>query len=59
MPNARRIGRIIGSYSTSHFEMPQSHGNDLEARELDSVRVEAERRRFCSLSMVGLMLQNR
>ena len=23
MPNARRIGRIIGSDSTSHFETPQ------------------------------------
>ena len=28
---------------TSYFETPQNHGNDLEARELGSVRVEAER----------------
>ena len=39
----RRIGRIIGSNSTSHSVTPQIHGNDSEARKLDSVRVEAER----------------
>ena len=43
VPNARRIGRVIESGSTSHFETPQSHGNDLEARKLGSVRVDAER----------------
>ena len=59
MPKARRIGRIIGSDLTSHFETPQSHGNDSEARKLGSVRVEIERPRFCSMSTVGPMLQNR
>ena len=28
---------------TSHFETPQSHGNDSEARKLGSVQIEAER----------------
>ena len=42
LPNAR-IGGIIGGDSTSHFETPQSHGNDSEARKLGSVRDEAER----------------
>ena len=58
VPNARRIGRIIGSDSTSHFETPQSHENGSEASKLGSVRVEAERRRFCTMSAVGPMLQN-
>ena len=40
---SRRIGMIIGSDSTSHFKMPQSHGNDSEARKLGAVRIEAER----------------
>ena len=40
VPNARRIGKIAGSNSTSHFEMPRSHGNDSEAKKLGSVRVE-------------------
>ena len=40
---ATRIGRIIWSDSTSHFETPQSHGSDSKARKLGSVRVEAER----------------
>jgi len=35
--NAKRIGRIIGSDSTSHFETPESHGNDLETRKLGTV----------------------
>ena len=43
VPNARRIGRIIGSDSASHFDTPQSHGNDLEERKLGSVRVKAEK----------------
>ena len=55
MPNIRRIGRSIESGSTSHFETSQSHGNDSEARNLGSVRIEAERRRFCSMSTVGPM----
>ena len=38
-----KIGRIIGSDSTSHFETPQSHGNDSEAGKLGSIRVEVER----------------
>ena len=42
VPNVRGIDRIIGSDSTSHFETPQSHGNDSEARKLGSVRVETE-----------------
>ena len=40
---SRRIGTIIGSDSTSHFQTPQSHGNDSEARKLGAVRIEAER----------------
>ena len=40
VPNARRIGRIIGSDSTSHFQTPQSHGNDSEVRKSGSVQVE-------------------
>jgi len=48
VPNARKIGRIIGSDSTSHFETPQSHGNDSETRELGSVRVEDENFGECS-----------
>ena len=44
MPNARRIGIIIRSYSTSHLEKPQSHDNDSEARKFGSVRCKAERR---------------
>ena len=43
----------MGSDSISHFEKPQSRGNDSEARKLGSVRVEAERRRFCSMSNVS------
>ena len=43
MPNARRIGRIIGSDSTGHFKTPQGHGNDSEARKLGCVRFETER----------------
>ena len=43
MHNARRTVRIIESDSTSHFETPQSHGNDWEARKLGSKRIEAER----------------
>ena len=43
VPSARRISKLIGSDSKSHFETPQSHGNDSEARKLDSVRVEDER----------------
>ena len=39
----RRIVRIIGNYSISHFETAQSNGNDSEVRKLDSVRVEDER----------------
>jgi len=35
--NARRIGRIIGSDSTSHFKIPESHRNDLETRKLDAI----------------------
>ena len=35
--------RIIGSDLTSHFETPQSHGNDSEARKSGSVRAELER----------------
>ena len=35
--------KIIGGDSTSHFETPQSHGNDSEARKLGPVRFEAER----------------
>ena len=57
--NVRRIDRIIVSDSTSHFETPQSHGCHSEARKLGSVRVEAERRRFFSMSTVGPLLQNR
>ena len=56
---ARTIGRIIRSDSISHFETPKSHGNDSEARKLGYVRVEAEKRRICSMSTVGPMLQNR
>jgi len=41
--NARRIGRIIGSDSTSHFKMPESHGNDSETKKLGAVLIEAER----------------
>ena len=41
--NARRIGRIIGSDSTNHFQTHQSHRNDSEARKLGSIRVEAEK----------------
>ena len=55
VPNARRIGRIIGSDLTSHFETLQSHGNYSEARNLVSVWVEAKRRWFCSMSTVGPM----
>jgi len=40
--NARRIGRIIGNDSTSHFKMSESHVNDSETRKLDAV-LEAER----------------
>ena len=43
VPTARRIGRIIESDSTSHFETPRSYGNDSETRKLDSVLVKAER----------------
>ena len=43
VPNARRIGGIMVNNSTSHLETPQSHVNDLEARQLGSVQVEAER----------------
>ena len=43
VPNARRIGRITGSDSKSHFETPQNHENDSEARKLGFVRVEVER----------------
>ena len=32
--NARRIGRIIGSDSTIHFDTSQSHGNYLKGRKL-------------------------
>jgi len=35
--NARRIGRIIGSDSMSHFKMPESHGNNSETRKLGIV----------------------
>ena len=35
-------GRIIGSNSASHFKMPPSPGNNLEARQLGFVRVGAE-----------------
>ena len=42
MSKTRRIGRIIGNDSISHFKTPQSHGNDSEARKLATVRVEAE-----------------
>jgi len=41
MSNAR-IGRIIGSNSTSQFKTPESL-NDSETRKLDAVRLEAER----------------
>ena len=43
VPNARRIGRIIGNDTTRHFETPQSHGKCSEARKLSSVWDEAER----------------
>ena len=44
VPNAR-TDRIIRTDSISHFEMPESHGNDSKARKLHSVRV--KRRFFC------------
>jgi len=40
---SKRISTIIGSDSTSHFKIPQSHRNDSEARKLGTVRIEAER----------------
>ena len=43
VPSARRVSKLIGIDSKSHFETTQSHGNDSEARKLGSVRVEAER----------------
>jgi len=41
--NAKRIGKRIGSDSTSHFKAPESHGNDSETKKLSAVRFEAER----------------
>ena len=41
--NTRRIDRIFGCDSTSHFKTRQTHGNDTEARKLGSVRVDAEK----------------
>jgi len=48
VPNARRIGRIIGSDSTSHFTTPESHGNVSEIRKLpyDSKPRDIERRLY-------------
>ena len=43
VPNARRISRVMGSHSTSHFETPRSHGNNSGARKLGCVRLEAEK----------------
>ena len=37
------LSESLGVNSTSHFETPQSHGNNSEARKLGSVRVEVER----------------
>ena len=57
--NARRTCRYIGSDSTSSFRTIEINENDSKARQLGSVRVEVEKCRFCSMSTVGPMLQNR
>jgi len=45
--NARRIGRMIGNDTTSHFKTPESHGDDSETRKLDDLKPrDVERRLF-------------
>ena len=48
--NARRACRYNGSDLTSSFRTIKIHGNDSKVRQLGSVRVEVEKRRFCSMS---------
>jgi len=38
--NAKRIGRIIGNDTTSHFKTPENHENNSETRKLNVVRLE-------------------
>ena len=60
MPNSRRIGKIIGSDWATHFETPQSGGNDSDVKKLDPYELkprDVERRFFDGEEL--LQTQNR
>ena len=55
----KKILQIHFNDLKSSFRAIEIHGNNSKARQLGSVQVEVEERRFCSMSTVGPILQNR